>query len=252
MTAEGRHVSVFEVEEPLEGLREDAGRAMRDWNWERSAFGHSLSLPSPGEIAPAYRHHYLNHPSAGALARCPHLLALFESLSCQKATFRLLRRPPGTRYAWHADARLGGGVVRFQIPLIANERSMLITTRIPDRTPLPFRDRPLRNKNDVAALVREFPEVSATTLPAGKLCHFDSSKQHTLLNFGDQMRVSLVFDLVSNDWLRARFPAIEATLADDGSAALAAPGPLALAIRKRLNPVVHALRNRARRIVRGS
>jgi hypothetical protein len=60
-------------------------------------------------------------------------------------------------------------------------------------------------------------------------------------------RITLSFDLVANDWLRARFPEVRVEIGDPPTPALWRPGPLGTGVgfvRSRFYP----LRNRLRRL----
>src|SRR6185436_20015242 len=112
----------------LDDLVRDTRLAVAGWDWSRGAYGHALSLPAYHELHPYGRYTYQNFPCTGLLARCPALRALFESLRCDKVSFRLLRRQPASAYAWHTDQWKGPGVVRFQIPILADATAFLVTT----------------------------------------------------------------------------------------------------------------------------
>ena len=196
----------------LDGLREDARRVSEGWDWSRGAFGHALSLPSRRDLHPSGRYRYHNYPCTGLLDRAPHLRAVFDALRCEKVSFRLLRREPASAYAWHTDQWKGHGVVRFQIPIVSDADVFLVTTDYDH-------EREVRGVGPV--LTAETFETFATanaghfarhSLTPGQLHYFDTTHVHTLVNPGPGERITLPFDLVANDWLRERFPPIEAEL----------------------------------------
>ena len=88
-------------------------------------------------------------------------------------------------------------------------------------------------------------------LEPGRLHYFDTSVAHTLVNPGPVERITLSFDLVANDWVRARFPEVRDEIGDPPTPALPRPGPLGTGVgfvRSRLYP----LRNRLRRLRSGA
>jgi hypothetical protein len=44
-------------------------------------------------------------------------------------------------------------------------------------------------------------------LRAGVLYYFNTNKFHNLVNLSSEERITLVMDCLTNDWLKARFPA---------------------------------------------
>ena len=48
--------------------------------------------------------------------------------------------------------------------------------------------------------------IRVYTLEAGHLYHFDTTKLHSVYNFGATGRLTLAADLVANDWLKEWFP----------------------------------------------
>ncbi len=237
----------YDLDVPLTGLVRDAQRAVEGWDWSRGAYGHALSLPAHGQLHPHRRYGYENFPCAGLLAECPQFRRIFDSLECEKVSFRLLRRPPGSSYAWHTDGWKGPGVVRFQVPIVSDERAFLVLT---DYT------RPDQVRGDASVRLgeRSFEEFASANaghyekhhLQPGRLYYFDTTRVHTLVNPGPAERLTLSFDLVADEWLLSRFPKVRAEIPDGRIPELPRPGPLRNGLsfaRSRLYP----LRNRARR-----
>ncbi len=78
------------------------------------------------------------------------------------------------------------------------------------------------------------------------LYYFDTTRVHTLVNPGPGERITLSFDLIANDWLRARFPDIREEIGDGPIEPLPRPGGMQSGlgfVRSRFYP----LRNRLRR-----
>ena len=236
----------YDVGIPLDGLREDARRAMDGWDWTRGAFGHALSLPAAGDLHPYARHRYQNHPCTGLLDRCPHLRAVFDLLKCEKVSFRLLRREPASAYAWHTDRWKGAGVVRFQIPIVSDTDAFLVTTDYDHEDQVREVGRVLTADTFDTFAAANAGRFRRHFLEPGWLHYFDTTRVHTLVNPGPGERVTLSFDLVANQWLRDQFPAIEAELGSDGRATLPRPGRIALAQAWALAQL-HPLRTRANR-----
>src|SRR5262249_54501037 len=148
------------------------------------------------------------------LDRCPGFRRLFDSLACEKISFRLLRRGPSSSYGWHTDLREGSGVARFQIPIVSNGSAFLITTDYDDVSEL----RGSSSRLDEGSL-EAFARANAGHfrkhhLEPGSLYYFRTSKVHTLVNPGPGERITLSFDLLANDWLLARFPEVRAEVGE--------------------------------------
>ena len=109
----------------LDALRREVAHAREIQDFDEGAYGHCVSLPCAEHVAEAYRTHHNNVPFSGALYRCPLLQRIFGEFRTQKASFRLLRRGPGTAYALHDDRDKGKNIVRFQIPIITNEHAFI-------------------------------------------------------------------------------------------------------------------------------
>jgi hypothetical protein len=229
----------------LADLVRDTQRAVAGWDWRRGAFGHALSLPAYGELHPYGRYTYQNFPCTGFLARCPAFRALFESLRCDKVSFRLLRRQPASSYAWHTDRWKGPGVVRFQIPLVSDPAAFLVTTDYTDEREV-VGPRTLTVDAFASFAAANAGHFRKHHLEPGRLCYFDTSHVHTLVNPGPGERITLSFDLVANDWVRARFPHVRTEIGDGPIEPLPRPGPLRNGLAF-LRSRFHPLRSCARR-----
>jgi hypothetical protein len=238
-------VNVFRYDPgvPLAALVEETRRVSAGWDWRRGAFGHALSLPRAEQLHPYRRYGYENHPCAGVLDACPALRAVFDSLRTEKVSFRLLRRAPRSAYAWHTDRWKGPGVVRFQIPVVSDDAAFLVTTDYRSVADVRGEERPLREESFAAFAAANAGHFARHRLEPGVLHYFDTSRVHTLVNAGDEERLTLSFDLVANDWLRARFPEIEAEIGPGPVAALPRPGP-ARGLLGRAATALHPLRTR--------
>jgi hypothetical protein len=196
----------------VDRLREDLETAAAGWDWSLGAFGHALSLPTSEDIHPQAREHYNNLPYARVLDRCPYFRSIFDSFECEKASFRLLRRPPRTCYGWHTDRDKGPDVIRFQIPIVTNEQSWLVITdfqRFEDMKG--FEDR--LSEADTFAAFERFKELNPGrfqlhALEPGALYYFNTRYFHTLVNEGSEERITLSLDAVANPWLVERYPMV--------------------------------------------
>jgi hypothetical protein len=249
-----RPVFTYDVGVPLEALVRDAREATREWDWRRGAYGHALSLPRAEELHPSARYRYPNTPCTGRLDACPALRTVFDSFHCDKVSFRLLRRAAHSAYGWHTDEWKGPNVVRFQIPIVSDATSFLVTTdyRVVEEirgdrstlTPGHFNDFARANAGHVAR----------HELTPGRLHYFDTTFVHTLVNGGAAERLTLSFDLVANDWLRARFPDIAGEIGDAARPGPLRPGHVRLAadwVRARFHPLRTRFIERSDRSGRG-
>jgi hypothetical protein len=236
-----------DIDVPLDGLVRDARRATEGWNWSRGAYGHALSLPAYRQLHPYGRYGYGNFPCVGILSRCPVFGRIFESLECEKVSFRLLRRGARSSYAWHTDSWKGPGVVRFQIPIVSDSTAFLVLTDYDDAEQLRGpRTEPLNAECFDGFAGANAGHFQMHRLEPGRLYYFDTTRVHTLVNPGPGERITLSFDLVANDWLLGRFPEVRAEVGEGTVEPLPRPGALrnGLSIaRSRFYP----LRNLARR-----
>jgi hypothetical protein len=237
----------YDLHLPLDGLVRDARRVVEGWDWSRGAYGHALSLPTYRQLHPYYRYGYENFPCAGLLDECPEFQRIFDALECDKVSFRLLRRGPASSYAWHTDGWKGPGVVRFQIPIVSDERAFLVLTDYtsPDEVRGPGSER-MGDRSFEEFASANVGHLRKHQLEPGRLYYFDTTRVHTLVNPGPGERLTLSFDLVANDWLLSRFPQVRTEIPDGPLLELPRPGPLRNGLsfaRSRLYPV----RNRARR-----
>ena len=181
-------------------------RAFQDF--ELGAYGHSISLPAARQLDERARQHHNNLPFADVLDRCPYLAEVLAGFEAPKMSYRLLRRAAGTAYALHDDKDKGAHIVRLQIPIVTNERSFLFLPT--DALDLEIFEPFVR----AAQAERELPfdletlrrlcgsELRLFRLRPGRLYYFDTDRIHTLLNGGDQDRITLSIDLIGNGWLR--------------------------------------------------
>lgn len=239
----------YDLEVELHALVRDTRRAIEGWDWNRGAYGHSLSLSANRQLHPNARYRYENHPSLGILEQLPAFQQVFDAFECEKASFRLLRREPGSAYDWHTD-RLKGhqGTVRFQIPLVSNGSAFLVTTDY-------WQVDEIRGARAVPLDEESFDRFAGANaghyrrhqLEPGRLHYFDTSRVHTLVNAGSDERITLSFDLVVNDWVLARFPEVRAEVGGDPVEPPPRPGPLRRGLRAALTPL-YPMRNLARRL----
>lgn len=222
-------VSVYDVSVPLDALVRDVRSATRDWDWRRGAYGHALSLPVAHDLHPYARYRYPNVPCTGRLDACPALRAVFDSFPCDKMSFRLLRRPPHSAYGWHTDAWKGRGVVRFQIPIIADASAFLVTTDYRRVDDLRGDRRPLHPERYDECARQNPGRVMRHALTPGRLYYFDTTFVHTLVNGSATDRLTLSFDLVANDWLRSTYPDILGEVGGDAANVPEQPGRFRLA-----------------------
>lgn len=193
----------------LERLRHDCEVASRDWDWSKGAYGHTLSLPSKDELHAIGQENSNNVPFSGFLDRCAYFRQIFDQLECDKTSFRLLRRTGGTSYGWHTDTDKGQGVVRFQVPVVSNDRSVLAVTDYDSADEIIGGKKRIHDADYFAAfkdLNRGHYELFE--LAPGTLYYFNTSKVHDLLNEGVSERITLSIDLVANEWVRENFPAV--------------------------------------------
>lgn len=237
----------YDLDLPFDALVRETRHIVERWDWSQGAYGHALSLPAYRQLHPHARYGYENFPCAGLLEELPVLGAIFDGLECEKVSFRLLRRGPGSAYGWHTDRWKGEGVVRFQIPIVSDERAFLVTTEYESVDQLAGQPAQRLSEDSYAAFADAHAgHVRKHHLEPGHLHYFDTSRVHTLVNPGPSERITLSFDLVANDWLLTRFPEVRGETGDGAAGPLPRPGrarnTLAFA-RSRLYP----LRTRAAR-----
>jgi len=197
----------------VDRLIADLTRATEEWDWSKGAYGHSLSLPSREDIHPAGQDHFNNLPFANVLGNCPYFQQIFDGFECEKVSFRLLRRPPTSSYAWHTDKDKGPSVVRFQVPIITNDQSALIVTDYQEYDEFKSMKERL-SEREAFETYASFKKSNRGcfeehVLKPGVLYYFDTRRFHNLFNLASTERITLAMDFLVNDWLRERYPAIE-------------------------------------------
>ncbi len=245
------NVHRYDIGAPLAALQDETRRVVAGWDWKRGAFGHALSLASYEELHPYRRYSYQNFPCAGVLGRHPALRAVFDGLRAEKVSFRLLRREPGSAYAWHTDRWKGPGVVRFQIPIVSDDAAFLVATDYASVEELRGAAAGLDDATFESFAAANAGRVARHRLTPGLLHYFDTSRVHTLVNGGAGERITLSFDLVANDWVRERFPEVRAEVPDGVVASLPRPGAAGLAF-ARASAWLHPLRTRLHHRLHGA
>jgi hypothetical protein len=240
----------YDLDVELDALVRETRQAAEGWDWSRGAWGHSLSLPADRQLHPNARYRYENYPCLDLLGQLPAFRAVFDAFECEKVSFRLLRRGPGSAYDWHTDRGKGQGVVRFQIPLVSNDSAFLVTTDYRHVGEIRgARAVPLDEESFDRFARANAGHYGRHQLEPGRLHHFDTSRIHTLVNAGSSERITLSFDLVVNDWVLARFPEVRAELGDDPVEPPPRPGRVRRGLRAALSPL-YPMRTLARRHLR--
>ena len=197
----------------VDRLIADLAVAREGWDWSKGAYGHALSLPSRLDLHPEGQDHFNNLPYANVLKKCPYFQEIFDSFECEKVSFRLLRRPPASSYAWHTDKDKGPSVVRLQVPIITNEQSSLVITDYQQYDEFKSMKERLSECEafEQYAMFKEANQgcFEEHVLQPGVLYYFDTKRFHNLFNLASTERITLVMDFFVNDWLRQRYPAIE-------------------------------------------
>ena len=233
----------------VDRLIADQQRATEGWDGRRGAFGQALSLPAPDQIHPVRRHAYINYPYMNVLDDCPYFREISDGFECEMASFRLLCRGSGTAYAWHEDTRKGPGIARFQIPVVSAESARLLISDYTDVEQLRGDRNDLFDADSLAAfLAANEGRVRAHRLEVGRLHYFNSSQVHTLVNPPGADRITLLFDVVVNEWVLERYPEVRVEVGDAPGVSM--PGPLRQTLRSRLARL-YPLRTHAHRWVHG-
>jgi hypothetical protein len=140
-------------------------------------------------------------------------------------------------------------VVRFQVPIVSDDAAFLVTTDFDSVDQV-------RGGGSGRLSADSFDDVARANaghlrrhhLEPGRLCYFDTTHVHTLVNPGPGERLTLTVDLVVNDWVLDRFPQVRAEIGGAEVPSLPRPGRLRSGLafaRSRVYP----LRNRARRVL---
>jgi hypothetical protein len=192
----------------LAALQEEVARARARQDFSEGLYGHCISLPAVGDLAEAFRTHHNNLPFSEALAECPTMRGIFDSLKTEKASFRLLRRGPQTAYGIHDDKDKGADILRLQIPILTNPDAFIVAQKdgvsldgLAERVNAICDSGDLRF--DFARFAREFGQwFDLFSLAPGSMYRFDTNRLHTAINAGDQERIVLGIDILANDWVK--------------------------------------------------
>jgi hypothetical protein len=106
-------VHCYDLDVDLDALVRDARRAVEGWDWNRGASDTRSRCPRPASFIPAGDTARRTTPASGS-SQYAALHEVFEALECEKASFRLLRREPGSAYAWHTDRGKGSASCAFK------------------------------------------------------------------------------------------------------------------------------------------
>jgi len=193
----------------VDALAADVATARRLLDFGAGTYEHSISLPAEGDINAEHRIHRNNNPYAGALRSCPLLAEIFNSFQAEKAGYRLLRRKAGTAYSLHDDKDVDDDLVRMQMPVVTNLSALLLVQKNgAELEPIARRvDELTRNSNEI--IMFDYPRLAdvfgewfdAYLLEPGYFHLIDQTRVHTLINAGDEERVTLCIDMLRNDWL---------------------------------------------------
>lgn len=193
----------------IASLAADVESARRILDFGTGIYEHSISLPAESDINPGYRTHRNNNPYAGALGSCPLFADIFNSFQAEKAGYRLLRRKAGTAYSLHDDKDVDDAVVRMQMPVVTNRSALLLVQKDgAELEPIARRVDEL-TCDDGKPIIFDYPRFAhdfgewfdAYLLEPGYFHLIDTTRVHTLINAGNDERVTLCIDLLSNDWL---------------------------------------------------
>tara|TARA_B100000085_G_C18358217_1_gene437175 strand:+ start:124 stop:714 length:591 start_codon:yes stop_codon:yes gene_type:complete len=176
----------------VEKLIKDKDIVESMFSYDDGAYGHCISLPESGI------EHHNNLPFTGALNHTPYFKEIYDNFETEIMSFRLLRRGPQSSYGLHNDKDIGEDTLRFQIPIISNDKSWLCTTNY-DEIDEGWTE---ENSYDMISFGKRFEgNYRCYKLPVGRIYHFDTRKIHTLFNEGDSDRVTLLIDLKKNQWV---------------------------------------------------
>ena len=193
----------------VDALAADVANARRILDFGAGTFEHSISLPAESDINPGHRSHRNNNPYADALGECPLFAEIFNSFKSEKACYRLLRRKAGTAYSLHDDKDVDANLVRMQMPVVTNDSALLLVQKDgAELEPIARRVEEFTHDDgqpimfDYARYADVFGEwFDAFLLEPGYFHLIDPTRVHTLINAGDDERVTLCLDMLRNDWL---------------------------------------------------
>ena len=192
----------------LDALRQEVARARSRQDFREGLYGHCISLPAAGDLAEEYRTHHNNVPFSGALAECPTLKGIFDSLKTEKTSFRLLRRAQGTAYGIHDDLDKGPDILRLQIPIITNPDAFIVAQKDGvSLDGLSERVDEIRESGDLHFDFARFTRALGQwfdlfSLAPGSMYRFDTDGLHTAINAGTHGRIVLGLDILVNDWVQ--------------------------------------------------
>lgn len=190
-------------------LSEEIQIARKILEFDKGPYRNAISLPSADQIYEPYRAHRNSVPFSGALDACPYLKSIFDSFQTEKAAFRLLRRVPGSAYAFHDDKDRGRDIARFQIPINTSKYAFLLIAT--DGLDLKRFDKDASGfkgdlNGDIWFNMEQLRDACADVvelfyLEPGCMNYFDTDQVHTLINAAEEERITLSIDMVMNEWL---------------------------------------------------
>jgi hypothetical protein len=193
----------------IDALAADVASARRILDFGAGTYEHSISLPAEDDINAAHRTHRNNNPYAGALGACPLFAEIFNSFQADKACYRLLRRKAGTAYSLHDDKDVDVNLIRMQMPVVTNGSALLLVQKDgAELEPIARRVEEFVHDDDQPIMFdyTRYADVfgewfDAFLLEPGYFHLIDPTRVHTLINAGNDERVTLCIDMLRNDWL---------------------------------------------------
>lgn len=142
----------------------------RDYNGEWK----SISLRSASGASSDIYSNYTDQPfkDTPLLAELPYIQSILADWKCEKETVRFLALYPGSEIKPHKDLGCSyqDGNFRLHIPILTNDKVDFVV------------------------------EKENYSLAPGSCWYMDFSKEHSVKNGGDTVRIHLVIDCLSNEW----------------------------------------------------
>jgi hypothetical protein len=179
----------------IEKLNLDLQTIISLCKFEDSSYGHSIPIMTEEMCPNSHKGFHNNWPFyLHPMETIPYIHSIWKMFNeiSDVCGFRIMRKLPHTSYGIHNDTD-AGSIIRLQIPIQTNDDCWLACTELDEIEEGWTKDNTYFKKD----LENRFgKDVKFYKMLSGFLYHFNTNKIHTLTNEGNDIRYTLLIDLL--------------------------------------------------------
>jgi hypothetical protein len=179
----------------IEKLNLDLQTIISLCKFEDSSYGHSIPIMTEEMCPNSHKGFHNNWPFyLHPMETIPYIHSIWKMFNeiSDVCGFRIMRKLPHTSYGIHNDTD-AGSIIRLQIPIQTNDDCWLACTELDEIEEGWTKDNTYFKKD----LENRFgKDVKFYKMISGFLYHFNTNKIHTLTNEGNDIRYTLLIDLL--------------------------------------------------------